>query len=117
MSHDDPTDTASQQQALAASEMRRKLAVDTEEADWKWLMGSKRGRRMVWRLLDSAGVYRLSFNTNAMSMAFAEGGRNYGLHVLAQIHAICPDLYVAMMQEQNDHDARKPDDGRRHKHQ
>ena len=117
MSHDDPTDTASQQHAQAQAEAKRKLAVDTEEADLKWLMGSKRGRRIVWRLLDKAGVYRLSFNTNAMSMAFAEGGRNYGLHVLAQIHALCPDLYVAMMQEQNDHDARKLDDGRRHKHQ
>ena len=35
--------------------------------------GSKRGRRIVWRFLERAGVYRLSFNTNAMAMAFAEG--------------------------------------------
>ena len=115
MSNYDPLDTRSRERATADTEQRNRLARDTEEADLKWLMGSKRGRRIVWRLLDRAGVFRLSFNTNAMQMAFAEGNRNEGLRVLAQIHALCPELYPVMVKEQVN-DNRNPDDGSRNDH-
>lgn len=106
----DPTDIKSQDRAKADLAQRNKLARDTEESDLKWLMGSKRGRRIVWRFLDRAGVFRLSFNTNAMTMAFAEGNRNEGLRILAQIHSICPELYPTMIREQVN-DNRNDDDG------
>jgi hypothetical protein len=53
-------------------------------------------------VLERAGVYRLSFNTNSMTMAFAEGARNEGLRMLALIHTASPDLYPAMMKEANE---------------
>lgn len=112
MNHD-PTDIQGQERAKSDNDLRHKLTRDTEEADLKWLMGSKRGRRIVWRLLDRAGVFRLSFNTNAMQMAFAEGNRNEGLRTLAQIHAQCPELYPVMVREQVN-DNRNTDDGRSH---
>lgn len=62
-------------------------------------MTSKRGRRIVWRLLEEAGVFRISFNPNAMQMAFNEGNRNYGNKLLASIHALCPELYPVMVRE------------------
>ena len=94
MSNYDPTDIRSQERAKADTDLRNKLAKDTEEADLKWLMGSKRGRRIVWRFLDRAGVFRLSFNTNSMTMAFNEGNRNEGLRILAQIHiALKTDVF------------------------
>lgn len=96
--------------------MRSRLAKTNEDEDFKWLMGSKRGRRIVWRLLDRAGVFRLSFNTNAMQMAFAEGNRNEGLRVLSQIHTLCPELYQVMVKEQASHDNRINDDDRRNDH-
>lgn len=110
MSNHDPLDVRGQERAKADKDLRDKLARDTEEADLKWLMGSKRGRRIVWRLLDRAGVFRLSFNTNAMQMAFAEGNRNEGLRTLAQIHTHCPELYPVMVKE-NVSDNRNADDG------
>jgi len=109
MSNDDPTDIRAQDRRAAEQETRIKLVRDTEESDLKWLMSSKRGRRIVWRQLDRAGVFRLSFNTNAMAMAFAEGNRNEGLHVLAQIHTLCPELYPVMVKEAT-HDNRNHDD-------
>ena len=115
MSNYDPLDTRSQERTKADAEQRSRLARDTEEADLKWLMGSKRGRRIVWRLMDRAGVFRLSFNTNAMQMAFAEGNKNEGLRTLAQIHALCPELYPVMVKEQVN-DNRNPDDGSRNDH-
>jgi hypothetical protein len=105
----DPIDIRAQEKAKSDREVRERLAKENEEADLKWLMGSKRGRRVVWRLLDQSGVFRLSFNTNAMQMAFAEGNRNYGNRTLAMIHALCPELYPQMVKE-NTND-RNADDG------
>lgn len=96
----DPTDIRGQERARENKELRAKLTRDTEEADFKWLMSSKRGRRIVWRLLDRAGVFRLSFNTNSMAMAFAEGNRNEGLRTIGLIHSLCPELYPVMVREQ-----------------
>lgn len=110
MSNYDPLDVRGQERAKADKDSREKLVRENEEVDVKWLMGSKRGRRIVWRLLDRAGVFRLSFNTNAMQMAFAEGNRNEGLRTLAQIHALCPELYPVMVKEQTN-DNRNADDG------
>ena len=95
----DPLDARSQERTKADRDTQSKLARETEESDLKWLMGSKRGRRMVWRLLDQSGVFRLSFNTNSMTMAFNEGQRNFGNRTLAQIHALCPELYPVMVKE------------------
>jgi len=109
MSNYDPLDTRGQERAKAEKEVREKLARENEEADIKWLMGNKRGRRVIWRILDQTGVFRLSFNTNSMAMAFAEGNRNYGNRVLSLIHTQCPELYPTMVKEQQD--VRNADDG------
>lgn len=83
-----------------------------ESDDLKWLMGNRRGRRIVWRLLSRAGVYRSSFSTNAMQMAFNEGNRNEGLRLIVTLHQICPERYAEMLQEQKKHDHRNPSDDR-----
>lgn len=99
MAEYDPTDIPAQEAARAKKDLRERLAREEESNDVKWLMSSKRGRRFLWRLLQRAGVYRLSFNTNAMAMAFAEGNRNLGLALLDQIHATAPDEYPVMLRE------------------
>jgi hypothetical protein len=108
----DPTDVQAQEAARESQERERKLSKDNEESDFKWLMGQKRGRRIIWRQLDRAGVFRLSFNTNSMSMAFAEGGRNEGLKTIGLIHTLCPELYSVMVKE-NTNERNTDDDGRR----
>jgi hypothetical protein len=111
MSNYDPLDLKGQERIQAEKDVREKTSKENEEADLKWLMGSKRGRRVIWRLLDQSGVFRLSFNTNSMQMAFAEGNRNFGNRILAMIHTLCPELYPTMVKEQNND--RVPDDGSR----
>lgn len=108
MSNYDPLDIREQERTKADKALRERLQRESEEADLKWLMSSKRGRRIVWRSLDRAGVFRLSFSTNAMQMAFAEGNRNDGLRTLSQIHSLCPELYPLMVKEQTNGNA---DDG------
>ena len=84
----------------ADKNLKARMASETEEDDFKWLMGSKRGRRIVWRTMEQSGVFRPTFNTNAMQMAFNEGFRNFGNRTLALIHKACPELYPQMMKEQ-----------------
>lgn len=94
-----PTDTAAQEAHRDGLKLRAQLAARTEVEDIKWLMSSKRGRRIVHRLLDSAGVYRISFHTNALQMAFNEGNRNQGNALLALITTHCPDRYTDLLNE------------------
>lgn len=112
MSNYDPLDLRGQEFAKADRELREKIAQENEAADVKWLMSNKRGRRVIWRLLDQSGVFKLSFNTNAMAMAFAEGNRNYGNRMLSMIHSLCPELYPTMVKEANQN-VRNADDGNR----
>lgn len=99
MEHYDPLDAQGQEEARSDSEIKGRLARETEEADIKWLMSSRRGRRIVWRLLDQSGVFRSSFSTVAMQMAFNEGHRNYGNRMLALVNTHCSELYHQMTKE------------------
>lgn len=96
----DPLDIRGQEQRQQDAQERNKLAAKIEEEDVKWLMSNKRGRRIVYRLLERAGVWRLSFNTNALQMAFNEGNRNEGLALFAKVMAFCPEQYAIMVKEQ-----------------
>jgi len=95
----DPTDIRAQERDKAEEQARARAVQETEDADFKWLMSSKRGRRIVWRLLEQAGVFRISFSQNSMQMAFNEGGRNYGNRILSMVHTLCPDLYPTLVKE------------------
>lgn len=75
--------------------LKRKREVE----DLKWLVAHAQGRRIAWRLLEEAGVYRTSFNTNSMTMALNEGKRHLGLFLLAELTEAAPDAYLKMMQE------------------
>ena len=98
----DPTDVHRLDREEAEKKAAKRIKESTEEGDLKWLMSSRQGRRIVWRLLSTAGVFQLSFNQNAMVMSFNEGRRNYGNLLLSQINSICPDLYPRMAKEAND---------------
>lgn len=99
MSNFDPLDLRGQERAKEELDERKKLATEQEKEDFKWLMGSKRGRRITWRLLERTGVYRSSFTGNSETF-FREGQRNVGLMLMAQIHEVCPDQYAVMLKEQ-----------------
>lgn len=95
----DPLDTEANDQVRQARTDAARLEQQKDAEDNKWLMSSKRGRRIVNRLLQSAGVFRSSFHTNALQMSFNEGNRNTGLMLLAAITEQCPERYAEMMEE------------------
>lgn len=93
-----------QQKALAEKQI--------EAEDLGRLMSSRWGRRIAWRLLDTAGVFQMSFNTNAMTMAFNEGNRNFGNRLLAEIIKHCPERYIEMLKEHSKDEHRNASDNR-----
>jgi hypothetical protein len=100
MQHD-PTDLTANEEARRerARQLRTERYLASE--DIKWLMGTKRGRRIVWRLLERTGVYRSSF-TGDNETFFREGERNVGLMLMAQINESCPESYTLMMKEKHE---------------
>lgn len=99
MSHSDPFDLQSQARTIAETGEKAKLAQQIEIDDLKWQMSDKRGRRNVFRDLERAGVWRISFNSNALTMAFNEGMRNHGLRKMALLTTHCADRYTEMLKE------------------
>lgn len=95
----EPLDNIAHEVSRDDVEERKRRDREDEANDIRWLMGGKRGRRIVWRILEQTGVFRLTFNTNAMQMAFAEGNRNYGNRVLGMVLEICPEFYLTMVKE------------------
>lgn len=101
MNNHNPFELAEQE---AEKHERNKRARDTAylaSEDMKWLMGSKRGRRIAFRVLERTGMYRSSYSDKALLTAFNEGQRNVGLVLMAQIHEVAPESYTLMMKEQN----------------
>lgn len=97
----DPTDIRGQErqtdEASQLAKARQQLVIN----DFKWVIRDKRGRRFVWRLLESTGVFRSSFTGNSETY-FREGARNVGLQVLGMIHEHAPEAYQLMLTEQHD---------------
>lgn len=76
----------------------------TEDTDLEWLMSTQQGRRIMWRLLSMAGVYRLSYaGADTHGTAFAEGARNIGLQLMHEVQRLCPNQYGVMVKEQERH--------------
>lgn len=101
----DPLDLEAQDAAKSQQDDATRLQRQREVDDLKWLMGHKQGRRYMWVQLNNYGVFRTSFSSDPLVMAFNEGARNQGLKLIADIHEHCAERYAEMTKEQ--HDARR----------
>ena len=95
----DPTDTNLQEREALLEEHTAREIRKSEVGDLKWLMGNVQGRRIVWRLLDRAGIYRSSFNHSGSVMAMNEGRRDMGLFLLAEVSDASPNGFLKLIAE------------------
>lgn len=70
-----------------------------EQKQLQEIMAFKRGRAFVYRLLETCGIYRSSFASEALAMAFREGERNVGLRLLSEVTEVSPEKYHTMLKE------------------
>lgn len=104
----DPVELSDVDARRKGTEERQKQDRQVTLDDFKFIMGDRRGRRYIWRLLSSTGVFRSSFTGNSETF-FREGMRNVGLAQMALIHEACPDKYAVMLREQNEYERRNTD--------
>lgn len=101
-----PFDTSAREATADYDEAVKRLKREQEINDFRTLMGTREGRRFVHRLLNVAGVFRTSFSTDSLLMAFNEGNRNGGLLLMHEIHETCPKRYSQMQKEHEDDERR-----------
>lgn len=95
MDQDLPTPEDRDAARVEAGTLRRQQAAE----DWKWLMSSKQGRRVVHRVLALTGMHRSSFTGNSETF-FREGRRAVGLEIEAEIIKHAAGGYADMVREQ-----------------
>ena len=84
-----------------SKEELRKLELQ-EVDDIKFVMSDARGRRLIHKLLERAGIYRCSFNGQSNTTIFNEGGRNQGLQLLSEVSVHAPGSFQLMLKENAD---------------
>jgi hypothetical protein len=80
-------------------DLKKQLAIEQRESDFRWLMSDARGRRFMWSTLGACGLFRTSFNHLPGQTEFNEGQRNAGLLLLGRINTLCPEQYGVMAAE------------------
>lgn len=75
-----------------------------ESNDLAAMMATTFGRRFICGMLGDMGVWRSSFSSDPLQMAFAEGRRSLGLVLTAKLMAECPKEYFLMLKEFSKHD-------------
>lgn len=85
-------------QRKAKQEERAKQARDRELADLCKVLSIPEGRRLIWRFMGAAGVFRSSF-TGDERTNFNEGRREIGLLILGDVMAAKPDAFTQMQRE------------------
>ena len=100
----DPTDLRAQESETTAEDRRAELKQRREIEDLKWLLAHRQGRRIAWKLMGDAGVFRSVFNHSGSVMAFNEGQRSQGLKLLMSIMEHAPEAFTLMQKEAKAHD-------------
>lgn len=68
--------------------------------DLQQALGDPASRRVLMRIIDSAGVFQRSFAGNdALTTAHREGRRSVGLDLVEQIEAVVPGSFATLQQE------------------
>ncbi len=93
----DASQVNKRQKSLKTRDLQKKAAL-------KKLMGDPEGRMFMWDLLGRCGVFHLSFSSDALVMAFKEGRRDVGNHLMGEITRISPELYMKMVVEAQQED-------------
>ncbi len=77
----DPEQVKGRKERQKTRDLQKKTAL-------RAIMSEPGGRMWMWDLLSLCGVYHSSFSSDALVMAFNEGRRDIGNHLIAEIHRL-----------------------------
>lgn len=77
----------------------RQQIQDREREDLRKILDLPEGRRFVWSILETAGIYGRAFTGEALSMAFNEGRREIGITLLEKIEGHAQGSFLIMQRE------------------
>ena len=90
---------ASDEVSVKNAKQKEKNKLDTEQADFKLLMGKQWGRRVVYKILEKSRQYQSNFDNNSNVVYFHEGGRNIGLWLLDKVVSVDKEKFLLMLDE------------------
>lgn len=93
---------ADDQTEADAAKVKRKAQRDI--GDLQWLMAHKQGRRIAYRLMSDAGVFRNPFNNSGSVTAFNCGQMNVGQRFMAAVTEHAPEAYMQMLKDAKNDD-------------
>lgn len=68
--------------------------------DVAWLLSEPQGRRVMWRLLGSAGLFSETFTGEPHGTIHAEGRRSVAVGLMVAAQEAAPESYALMIAEQ-----------------
>lgn len=95
----DPTDLHQFDADTEAQVAKDEAAAQQDAEDIKWLMASKQGRRVAWRLLARTKVFHNPFAAVDPQTNFSCGEMNVGQWFLAEVMEHSPDAFLQMFKE------------------
>lgn len=97
----DPTDLVALDEQTTEATKLAQAQLAQQRDDIRWLMAHAQGRRIVWRYLSAAGVFRTSFvvGDGGRVTARNEGMRSMGLMMLDDVMTHSPAAYAKMSEE------------------
>lgn len=95
----DTLDLVGQEAERAEQERREAHLAQQRKLDMAYVMGTVGGRRFIWELVCTCGLWAPSFTGNDASTDFREGQRNVALQLWARVQLECRDLFRKMIEE------------------
>lgn len=90
---------AADEEQIKKAEEKVKNAKDIEFDDIRKVMSTPPGRRFVCRYLKFCGAFRTPFAMDSNSAYYQMGQQNVAFKIMGDLNEACPELYVAMINE------------------
>lgn len=78
---------------------KQEILAQRDIEDIQFVMGSEKGRRVIWEVLKQGKVFAPCFSVDPQVTAFNEGQRNLALALFQRVMAHCPEQYLKMASE------------------
>ena len=79
-----------------ADEMRRRQ----ELSDLEWVLNDRRGRRVLWRLMEKSGAFAAVWDPNAAQMGRKAAWQELGQYIKDEVVEAKSEAFLQMLQEQ-----------------